>query len=204
MTTTRSIRLALLAVLTVSLLDLAAGFVWLGMGSAAAPKDVRRFEDIIALHDEARDGDKSALRPAIKALRRMQREDPWNAEPAAYLGSAYAIAARDGGVGPSRLFNVARAMHHLNAALKFATDSFEVRMVRASVQISLPSIFGRRSAAVDDAIVLDRMFRRIEDPNPAIASEMLSIYDFLTKAVPEMGNWGEGHRRANEVLKDAS
>ena len=75
-------RLALRAYLFLILRDLAVGFLWLGMGSAAAPQDVRSFENAITLHDVARDGDKSALRPAIKALRRLRREDPWDAEAA--------------------------------------------------------------------------------------------------------------------------
>ena len=204
MSTARRIRLALLASLALSLLDVAAGFVWLGAGRAAAPQDVQSLKSALELHDAADDGDKSALRPAIMALRRLRREDPWNAEAAVYLGSAYAIAVRDGWLGPSRLVSVARAMHHLNTALEFAPDSFEVRMVRASVQSNLPRIFGRSGAAVEDALAIDQMFRRIEDPPPAIASRMLHIYDFLAKTAPDKGSWSEGRRKASEALNDAS
>ena len=204
MTTARPTRFALCAVLILALLDLAAGFVWLGMGTTAAPKDVQSLKGALELHNAALDGDKSALKPAIKALRRLRREDPWDAESAVYLGSAYAIAASDGWFGPSRLFNITRAVHHLNAALEFAPDSFEVRMVRATVQSRMPRIFGRRGTAIEDAVVLDQMFRRIEDPNPAIASSMLPIYDFLAKAAPDRGNWAEGRRKASDTLKDAS
>ena len=200
----RPVRLALCTALALAILDLVVGFVWLGMGSAAAPQDVRSFEDAVALHNAARDCDKRALKPAIKALRRLRREDPWDAESAVYLGSAYAVAVRDGWFGPSWLYNAARTMHHLDAALDFAPDSFEVRMVRTSVQSNLPRIFGRRGAAIEDALVLDQMFRRIEDPNPAIASSMLPIYDFLAKAAPDRGNWAEGRRKASDTLKDAS
>ena len=203
MTIVRPFRFVLCAVLVLTLLDLAIGFVLLGMGNAAAPQDVRSIKDAIELHDAAQEGETGALRPSIKALRRLRREDPWNAEAAVYLGSAYAIAARNGWFGPSQLVNVARAMHHLNAALSFAPDSFEVRMVRASVQSNMPRIFGRRGAAVKDALVLDQMFRQIKDPPPAIASRMLPIYDFLAKTVPQRGNWSEGRRKANEALKDA-
>ena len=203
MTTVRPIRLALRVLLILTLLELAAGFVWLGMGSAAAPQSVQSLEDAIKLHDDAQNGDIRAIRPAIMALRRLRREDPWQAESAVYLGSAYAIAARDGWFGLSRLVDVARSVHHLNTALDFAPDNFEVRMVRASVQSSLPRIFGRRGAAIEDAIVLDQMFRQIKDPPPAIASRMLPIYDFLAKTVPQRGNWSEGRRKANEALKDA-
>ena len=203
MTIARPIRFALCAVLVLALLDLVAGFVWLGAGRAAAPQDVQSLKGALELHDAADDGDKSALRPAIMALRRLRREDPWNAEAAVYLGSAYAIAFHEGWFGPSRLVDVARSVHHLNAALEFAPDSFEMRMVRASVQSSLPRIFGRSGAAIEDAVVLDQMFRRIEDPNPAIASRMLPIYDFLARTAPEKGNWSEGLRKANEALKDA-
>ena len=202
-TTARPIRFALCAVLVLVLLDLAAGFVWLGMGRAAAPKDVQSLKDALELHDTAYDGNQSALRPAIMALRRLRREDPWDAIAAVYLGSAYAIAVRDGWLGPSRLVDIARSVHHLNAALDFGPDSFEVRMVSASVQSSLPRIFWRTGAAIEDAVVLDQMFRRIEDPNPAIASRMLPIYDFLAKTAPNKGGWSEGRRKANEALKDA-
>ena len=203
MSAARPIRTALAAVLVASLLDLIAGFVWLGMGDAAAPQDVRSFTDALELHDAAQYGDTSALRHAIKALRRLRRDDLWHAEAAVYLGSAYAIAARDGWFGPSRLVDIARSVHHLNTALDFAPDNFEVRMVRASVQSNMPRIFGRRGAAIEDAIVLDQMFRRLEDPPPAIASRMLPIYDFLAKTVPQRGNWSEGRRKANEAVKDA-
>ena len=203
MTVAHPIRLVLLAVLAVSLLDLAAGFVWLGAGRAAAPQDVDSIDDAVQLHDAAYDGDQSALRPAIMALRRLRREDPWDAVAAVYLGSAYAIAVRDGWPGPSRLVDIARSVHHLNTALDFAPDNFEVRMVSASVQRNLPRIFGRRGTAIEDAVVLDQMFRRIEDPNPAIASRMLPIYDFLAKTAPDKGGWSEGRRKANEALKDA-
>ena len=203
MTVSRTIRLTLRAALLLVLVDLVAGFVWLGMGSTAAPQSVQSLKDALKLHDDAQNGDIRAIRPTIMALRRLRREDPWDAEAAVYLGSAYAIAARDGWFGLSRLVDVARAVHHLNTALDFAPDSFEVRMVRASVQSNMPRIFGRRGAAIEDAIVLDQMFRRIEDPHPAIASRMLPIYDFLAKTAPEKGNWSEGRRKANGALKDA-
>ena len=203
MPATRPIRLALQATFALILLDLATGFIWLGMGSAATPQSVQSLEEALKLHDDAQNGDIRAIRPAVMALRRLRREDPWHAESAVYLGSAYAIAARDGWFGLSRLVDVARSVHHLNTALDFAPDNFEVRMVRASVQSNMPRIFGRRGAAIKDAVVLDQMFRQIKDPPPAIASRMLPIYDFLAKTVPQRGNWSEGRRKANEALKDA-
>lgn len=204
MTTARLIRLTLYAALVLTLLDLAAGFVWLGMGTAAAPQDVRSIKGAIELHDAAQNGNASALRPAVKALRQLRRKDPWEAEAAAYLGSAYAIAVRDGWFGPSSLLHVARAMHHLNAALDLAPDSLEVRMVRLSVQSNLPRIFGHWEAAVEDAIALDQIFRRIEEPHPSIASSVLPIYDFLTEVASDRGNWADGQKKANDALKDDS
>ena len=196
MTTRRPIRLALCVVLILALLDLIAGFVWLGMGSATAPQDVPRLEDAIALHDAANDGDKSALRPAIMALRRLRREDPWDAESALHLGSAYATAVRDGWFGPSRIFNITRAVHHLNAVLDFAPDSFEARMVRASIQSRLPRIFGRRRAAIRDGIVLDQMFRRAEPPTPP----WLPRWCRSTNSSPRPPRSGETGRRVEERL----
>ena len=201
MTASYFFRHALRVFLILASIDLAAGYIWLGAGRAAAPRDVPSFKGALKLHDNARNGERGALRPAIMALRRLRREDPWDAEAAVYLGSACAIAFHDGWFGPSRLVDAARAMHHLNAALEFAPESFEVRMVRASVQSSLPRIFGRTGAAIRDALVLDQMFRRIEDPPPAIASRMLPIYDFLSRTAPDKGNWSEGRSKASEALK---
>lgn len=198
-----AIRFALLAALVPALLILASGFVWLGTGSTAISQDVQSFDNAIELHDAARDGDTDALRPAIKALRRLRRDDPQDAESAVYLGSAYAIAARDGWFGPSRLYNVAKAVHHLNAAVDLDPENFVVRMVRASVQSRLPRIFGRRGAAVRDGIVLDRMFRGIKDPHPAMASAMLPIYDFLVEAAPDRGDWRGGRKIADDAINDA-
>ena len=174
------------------------------MGGAAAPQDVKSLEDALDLHDDAHDGDRRALRPAIMALRRLRRTDPWDAKSAVYLGSAYAVAVRDGWFGPSRLINVIRAVHHLDAALDFAPDSFDVRMVRASVQRGLPKVFGRKVDAIRDGIILDQMFRQAKDPHPKMALAMLSIYDFLVEAVPSKTDWDEGRQKAREAIEDAS
>ena len=92
-TTARPIRFAPCATLILAQLSRAAGFVRLGMGRAVPPQDVKSLSDALELHDNARDGDsRHLLRPAIMALRRLRREDPWNAKTAVYLGSAYAIA----------------------------------------------------------------------------------------------------------------
>ena len=77
-------------------------------------------------------------------------------------------------------------------------------MVRTSVQSRLPRIYGRRSAAIRDGIVLDRMFQQAEDPHPAMAAAMVSIYRFLTDTAPGRGNWTEGLRKASKALKAPS
>ena len=202
MTLARSIRLTVRAALVLVLLDLAVGFAWLGAGSAAAPQDVRSFEDAVRLHNAARDGDKSVLGSAIKALRRLRREDPWDTESTAYLVSAYAIAVRDGWFGPTQLVNATRAIHHLNAALDFAPDSFEVRAVRISAYSHLPRIFGRKGAAIRDGIVLDRMFQQIEDPHHSMVSAMLPVYDFLNVAAPDRGDWDKVKMKASAAIDD--
>ena len=202
MTIARSVRFYLRAALLLALLDIAAGFVWLGLGTAATPQDVQSLEDALELHDNAHNGDRSANRPAIMALRRLRREDPWNAKAAVYLGSAHAIAVRDGWFGPSRLVDLARSVHHLNAALDFAPDSFEVRMVRALAQSQLPRVFGYRGTAIRDGIDLDRIFRQIEDPDPTLVCAMVPVYDFLTTTAPDPGDWAEGRRKIDAVLEE--
>lgn len=95
-------------------------------------------------------------------------------------------------------------MHHLDAALDFAPDSFEVRKVRVSVQSRFPKILGRRGATFKDGIVLDQMFRQIEDIDPAMAAAMVPIYDFLTKVAPDVGDWTEGREKAEAALESRS
>ena len=198
--TARPIRFALRAILVLALLDLVAGFVWLGAGGAAAPQEVQSLKGALVLHHDALNGNRGAIRPAIMALRRLRREYPWHAESAVYLGSAYAIAARDGWFGPSRLVDVARSVHHLNAALDLGPDNFEVRMIRASVQIKLPRVFGRRGTAIRDGITLDRMFRQTVDPHNGMDVAMMPIYYFLTEASPDRGDWAASRMKTDDLL----
>ena len=71
------------------------------MYRSAAPQDVQSLKEALELHDAAADGDRNALRPAFIALRRLRREDSWDAEAAVYLGKAYATAYHNGWLEPS-------------------------------------------------------------------------------------------------------
>ena len=144
----------------------------------------------IALHDAARDGDENAGARAIEQLSEMARKHPRNAVVLAYLGSAYAIAARDAWNPFQKTANVNRGLRNLDAAVEMAPENFVVRLIRANVQMKLPSMFARGDDAVRDMIALDVIFRR--NPNAKRARAMIAIYEKLIALAPNQGDWSAG------------
>ncbi|KIC07225.1 hypothetical protein RA19_24820 [Leisingera sp. ANG-M1] len=148
--------------------------------------------EAIALHNSAAAGDAKDLDAAVSMLEALSEADPENAEIVAYLGSAYAITAREGRNVVSKMRNTNKALRHLDQALEMEPDNFSVRMVRASVQRNLPPMFNRADDAVEDMVVLDRLFQATDKAPRSMAEAMLSIYDHLLAHAASRGDWAAG------------
>ena len=164
-------------------------------------ENVPGFDDAIALHNDARDGNSRALKKAVGLLERLREEHPGNAEVAAYLGSVYAISARDGRNVVGKMRNANRGLRELDRAAELEPGNFTVRMVRAHVQMSLPAMFLRQDDAIEDMRVLHEIFTATPAPSPGMAGQMVPIYDALIKQAdgPDRKNFAEGRERALRI-----
>ncbi len=151
----------------------------------------------IAFHDEAREGDQEAAEKAVERLERYLKQFSKDGEARAYLGSAYAMMGRDASSVVNKMRYTNRGLRHLDRALDAAPRNFTVRLIRAKVNSSLPKMFSRSDAALEDMLALDEIFH--EEPLAGLARWMVEIYEELQSRAPDAGPWGERLDQAREL-----
>ena len=157
-------------------------------GSAGdAPEFNALREQGIALHDRAIEGDEDAAEKAVEQLERYLDRFSKDGEARAYLGSAYAMMARNASSVVNKTRYANRGLRHLDRALDAAPRKFAVRLIRANVNSALPKMFERGDAALEDMLALDAIYR--EAPSPTLASAMVEIYEELQTRAPDAGPW---------------
>ena len=166
--------------------------------SAAVPPEYAALrEQAIALHYRAVEGDEDAAEQAVARLERYLERFAGDVEARAYLGSAYAMMARDASSVANRIRYSNRGLRHLDRTLDTGAEEFTVRLIRANVNSSLPKMFARGGAALDDLLALDGIYRRA--PSPGRAREMIRVYEALRRRAPDAGPWAERLDRAREL-----
>jgi len=158
-----------------------------GLLCASAAGTEIPFAEAVALHDAGRDGDPQATARAVEAFGILIETDAENPLANAYLGSSYALLARDARSVTDKVRYINRGLRHLDTAVALAPDNFVVRLVRANVTASLPAMFGREDGAIEDMLALDAIFSVAQ--SPAMASQMIGIYSLLADMAPEAGDW---------------
>lgn len=164
---------------------------------AASPEAMAQREKGIALHDRAVEGDEDAAGKAVAQLERYLDRVSTDGEARAYLGSAYAMMARDASSVVNKTRYANRGLRHLDRALDTAPRTFTVRLIRAKVNSSLPKMFGRGDAALEDMLALDAIYRGA--PSPGLAREMVAIYEELQRRAPDAGPWAARLGEAREL-----
>ena len=170
-----------------------------GIGIGVALADNPLLEDAIALHDDGRDGNTKAVAEAITLFKQIIKTEPQNAKAIAYLGSSYAITARDSKEVADKVRYTNRGLRFLDQAVTLAPNDFAVRVIRANVANNLPELFGRQATAIEDGLVLDKMFSAAQ--SPAMASAMIGIYKMLGDIAPDKGDWETKSAAARNLLK---
>ena len=170
-----------------------------GIGIGVALADNPLLEDAIALHHEGRDGNTKATAEAITLFKQIIKAEPQNAKAIAYLGSSYAITARDSKEVVDKVRYTNRGLRFLDQAVTLAPNDFAVRVIRANVANNLPELFGRQATAIEDGLVLDKMFSAAQ--SPAMAPAMIRIYEILGDIAPEQGDWESKAAEARNLLK---
>ena len=154
-------------------------------------------EQAIALHHRAVEGDEDSAAQAVARLERYLKRFADDSEARAYLGSAYAMMARDASSVVNKTRYANRGLRHLDRALDAGPGKFAVRLIRANVNSSLPKMFDRGGAALDDMLALDEIYRLA--PSAGRAREMVRIYEELQRRAPDAGPWAERLDRAREL-----
>ena len=171
-----------------------------GPAGEVSPELLALREQAIALHDRAVEGDEGAAETAVSHLERYLERASTDWEARAYLGSVYAMMARDASSVMNKTRYANRGLRHLDRALEGAPRMFSVRLIRARVNSSLPKMFGRGGAALDDMLALDRIYR--DRPTPVMAREMVGIYEELQRHAPDAGPWaarlGEARKHSGD------
>ncbi len=160
----------------------AAGVPHAQAGSAAG-----NIEEAIAWHNAGRAGAARSTERAVEVLLGLLEADPENARAMAYLGSSYALVARDSAAAADKIRYTNRGLRYLDQAVSMDPDSFELLLIRARVAADLPDMFGRRDNAIKDMLTLDAMFSRFRDPR--MAGAMAGIYAKLAELAPQQGDW---------------
>ena len=171
-----------------------------GPADEASPEFLALREQAIELHDRAVGGHESAAETAASHLERYLDRIATDWEARAYLGSAYALMARDASSVMNKTRYANRGLRHLDRALEGAPRMFSVRLIRARVNSSLPKMFGRGGAALEDMLALDGIYR--DGPTRAMAREMVGIYEELQRSAPDAGPWAERLGEARKLSGD--
>ena len=171
-----------------------------GSAGEPSPEFRDRREQGIEFHNGALEGDEEAAEKAVERLERYVETFSNDGEARAYLGSAYAMMARDASSVVNKMRYTNRGLRHLDRALEVAPRDFAVRLIRANVNSSLPKMFRRGEAALQDMLALDEIFR--EAPSPGLARWMVEIYETLQRHTPDAGPWDERLERARELSKE--
>lgn len=101
-------------------------------------------------HDLCLEGETKTIEQQIKKYIQVLEKNPNDHLARAYLGSAYALRAKAGTFGPSKLMYLNKGKKQLNTAVESAPKDPRVRMVRAIGYYKVPKRFNTRPTAVSD------------------------------------------------------
>lgn len=155
----------------------------------------------IALHDAARAG-KGDPGAAVAASEAVTEAEPDNALAWAYLGSSYAISAREAGSVTDKIRFTNRGLRYLDQAVDMAPQDPVVRLIRASVLPNLPAMFGRSEMAQADMLEMDRLYSAA--PDPALAGPMVRIYAALAETGAGAQDWAAKAEAARALAETAA
>lgn len=185
-------------IFAVALIGFTAPIITLSPSLVAVAAAQANMPAAIALHNAGRDGDTDATEQAVAAFNALIKTQPGNAKAVAYLGSSYALTARDARSVTDKIRYTNRGLRFLDQAATMAPNDFVVRIIRANVTGALPAMFGRTETTVEDMLTLDQMFTRAQ--SPAMAGPMVGIYAQLVEIAPDQGDWAGKASAARAML----
>jgi tetratricopeptide (TPR) repeat protein len=125
------------------------------------PEDINSLKKIgIAYHSLAHMKVKDASKKAVEYLSKANKIDPEDFLILATLGSATTLFGRDskGIIAKTKFTKKGNTM--IDRAVAKAPDNFEIRLIRANVNINLPKLFGRRKMAEKDFLYIEEIIKK--------------------------------------------
>ena len=155
----------------------------------------------IQYHDIARAGDKESIEQAVASFTKLLQQSPKDPLVLAYLGSSYALLARESSAVADKVRFTNRGLRYLDQSVVIAPEDVTVRLIRGTVSSNLPALFSREASAIEDFLYLDSIYS--SQPNVSLAHSMIDIYTKLVDLVPEQKeHWEakiqEAQKRANQ------
>lgn len=148
-----------------------------GAGEGVVDEWTKGLLEAIGLHNEARFNEDDIAEEAAELFEELLEEKPDHAIAIAYLGSSYALMARDASMVFNKTRYANRGIRYLDEAVELAPDDFTVLAVSTNVYKDLPKMFKRREKAYEGALAMDAIYSA--EPSVRRAVNMVSIYDYL-------------------------
>ena len=173
---------------TTSMLVLAF-FVSLLLSSLTLANEIT-ISEAIKYHDAGRTGDNESTEKSVSAFKKLLEKSPENPLLLAYLGSSYALTARDSSAVVDKVRFTNRGLRYLDKAVVLAPEDFVVRLIRGTVSSQIPAMFGRKEVVIEDFLLLDKIYS--SNPNNKRAQSMVDVYQQLSKLLPaQKDNWAK-------------
>lgn len=129
------------------LLSLTLSITAPSLQAAATAEALARYK---AWHDVCLQGDLSKIDTQIGKFEKQLNANPKDVLAKAFLGSAYALRAKYGKWGPTKLKYLKRGKKLMEEAVTSAPTDARVRMVRAIAYYKIPERFRVRNTAITD------------------------------------------------------
>lgn len=154
-------------------------------------------------HQQAITGDASAVKLAEKYLIELKRVAPTNAFGQALLGSAIVMKARDAFLPTSKLKLVRQGCAEIDEAVERCPTDANVRFTRASNNLFLPDLCGRKEIVRRDLEWLDRQAAKVPASLPVDFRQYVALFygTALQKwgdATGAISKWNNGIKLAQD------
>lgn len=162
--------------------------------SLSAATTAKRLSTYRAWHDVCLQGDVKKIDAEINKFEHQLATDPEDSLARVFLGSAYALRAKHGSWGPTKLKFLKRAKANMEQAVRAAPSDARVRLVRAIGYYRIPKRFGVRETAISDFKQLVPLAK--DERNGLQKSERQALLYYASEAFRE-----ENVEGANELRK---
>jgi tetratricopeptide (TPR) repeat protein len=152
-------------------------------GIGENPEDKNSLKKLgIAYHSLAHMEVKGTSEKAVEYLRKASKIDPEDFLILAALGSATTMVGRDSSGMIAKVKYTKKGNNMIDKAVAKDPDDFEIRLIRANVNINLPKLFGRKKMAKKDLLYIEETIKKSPKEVPSGAQAQVyyklgTIYD---------------------------